>query len=172
MNLSHPNPAIRWREYRLRVPLEVEQLSCRSPSGRSLVALTSSGISGVNGHCVVEGPPPARTKDSLWLPGANVPSLMIAAGLTPRSASAVAESMDDLVRKHDPIHLARIYGRRSRSLTWRSFSMCTEAGLSHFSEPLLSPKTPPALVFVFSGQGPQHFSSKQIYYLVVYHFLT
>lgn len=161
VNLINPNPAIKWKEYKFRVPLEPERLPCRSTSGRSLIAMTSSGITGSNGHCVVEGPPRVlKAPNCFWLPGSTVPSLLVAAGLTPRSASAISDELKNLITDHHPHSLARIYGRRARSLTWRSFALAKDGKVSRFSEPTLIPKSTPPLVFVFSGQGPQHFQSK------------
>ena len=161
VNLVNPNPAIHWEEYKFRVPLEPEPLPARAASGRSLVAMTSSGITGTNGHCVMESAPkiPATT-NNFWVPGANVPSLVVAAGLSPRSATSVSESIQEYVANYHGNDLARIYGKRSRSLTWRSFAIANEGKVTRFAEPTLIPKATPPLVFVFSGQGPQHFESE------------
>ncbi|KAH9840995.1 thiolase-like protein [Rhodofomes roseus] len=54
VNLSVPNPAIRWEEYKMRVPVAPEKLIVRSPSGRALIAMSSSGIGGqtrISGAC-------------------------------------------------------------------------------------------------------------------------
>lgn len=166
VNLTKRNPTIKWDKYKFRVPLEAEPLPCRSPSGRSLVSLTSSGITGVNGHCVVEGPPSVAQKPSIfWTPEAiqkNAPALLISGGLTPRSVSAVADSVLNATSQSDCSvqTLSRIYGRRSRSFTWRSFAIASNGNEPRFTEHVLCPKHVPEIVFVFSGQGPQHFDSK------------
>ncbi|KAI0068636.1 hypothetical protein BV25DRAFT_1910396 [Artomyces pyxidatus] len=157
VNFTTPNPAIHWEEYKFRVPTEATKLPCRSPSGRSLVAMTSSGIGGANGHCVVESAPPsAPVRQSFWIDGDVAPSLLIAGGLTPRSATAFAESLSSAAFRKDDQSLARTLGRRSRSMTWRTFSVVTNGQLSSFPEPALIPKVSRPTVFVFSGQGPQH----------------
>ncbi|OBZ73412.1 putative polyketide synthase 22 [Grifola frondosa] len=160
VNFNNPNPAIKWKEYKFRVPLEPEPLPCRAASGRPLVAMTSSGIGGANGHCVVEGPPavtPARS--SFWLPGATVPSLLVAGGLSPRSTAAIGDALKELVTSTADLDaIARAYARRSRSMTWRSFAVDAGGKLSRFSEPTLIPKHTAPIVFVLSGQGPQHFN--------------
>ena len=161
VNLFNRNPAIHWDEYKFRVPLEPEPLPCRSPSGKSLVAMTSSGITGTNGHAVVESAPkiPA-TVNKFWIKGANVPSLVVAGGLSPRSTTSVSEQIQEYVGNYHSHDLARIYGKRVRSLTWRSFAIENQGKLTRFSEPAMIPKGTPPLVFVFSGQGPQHFESE------------
>ena len=163
VNLTTRNPAIKWNDYRLRVPVEAERLPCRSESGRSLIAMTSSGITGTNGHCVVEGPPVLPGKsNTFWLPGRAVPALVVTAGLSPLSANAVADRLKELLARYPSHQLAHVYGRRARSLTWRAFGVVADGVASRFPEPVLAPKSTPPLVFVFSGQGPQHFQSEYI----------
>ncbi|KAI0068519.1 ketoacyl-synt-domain-containing protein [Artomyces pyxidatus] len=158
VNFTTPNPAIHWEEYRFRVPTEATKLSCRSSSGRSLVAMTSSGIGGANGHCVVESAPPSiPARSSFWSDSASIPSLLIAGGLSPRSVTSIAESLSSAGPHQDTQTLARTFGRRARSMTWRTFSVVTNGKMSAFPEPALVPKTSRPVVFVFSGQGPQHF---------------
>ena len=125
--------------------------------------MTSSGITGSNGHCVVESPPKLeKPVNSFWIPGASIPGLIVAGGLSPRSTSAVAETAGEWVAQYSSHDLSRLFGRRVRSLTWRSFAVETGNKLSRFSEPALIPKSAPPLVFVFSGQGPQHFESTSL----------
>ncbi|CCL98280.1 uncharacterized protein FIBRA_00274 [Fibroporia radiculosa] len=158
VNFVRPNPAIQWEEYKLRVPTEPELLASRSSSGCLLVAMASSGIGGANGHCVIEGPPSARRAlSSLWRSSALGLSLIIAAGLSPRSVTAIEDDLKGLIAKEDANVVSRVYGRRSRSLTWRSFSIAQHGQLSRFSEQMIIPKSAPPVVYVFSGQGPQHF---------------
>lgn len=161
VNFSTPNPAIKWKEYKLRVPVEAEPLPCRSSSGRSLVAMTSSGITGANGHCVVEGPPiMPTTVNTFWVSGHALPVLLVAGGLSPTSAGSVADAMKKVVVSYSAQQLARVYGRRARSLTWRGFTVAKDGEELHFTSPTLVPKSQPPVVFVFSGQGPQHIHSK------------
>ncbi|KAI0749982.1 hypothetical protein C8Q80DRAFT_660233 [Daedaleopsis nitida] len=158
VNLTRPNSAIRWSQYRLRVPVEPEPLSCRGDTGRSLIAMTSSGIGGANGHAVVEGPPPALPPTAFWTEGTEPPALLLASGLSPRSATAVGDLLlGTASASSEKTALARIYGRRVRSMTWRSYSVLAPSKTSKFSKPVITPKARPPIVFVFSGQGTQHF---------------
>ena len=163
VNLKKLNPAIHWDEYKFRVPLEPEPLPCRSPSGVSLFSVGSSGISGTNGHAVIESPPKVPApKNTFWVPGTTIPGLLVAGGLSPRSASSVVELLQEMVNEYPPHVLSRVFGRRSRSLTWRAFAIENEGKLSRFSTPVLAPKTTPPVIFVLSGQGPQHLRSKSM----------
>ncbi|KAI0683985.1 polyketide synthase [Cerioporus squamosus] len=157
VNLKTLNPAIEWSKYRLRVPLEPEPLGCRSGNGRPLIAMTSSGIGGANGHAVLEAPPPVKPMEVFWR-STDIPVLLVAAGLSPQSVSAVGDSwLTSATSPSDMAALARIAGRRARSLTWRSFAVTGSSKAPTFGKPALIPKAPPATVFVFSGQGTQYF---------------
>ncbi|KAH9933653.1 ketoacyl-synt-domain-containing protein [Epithele typhae] len=166
VNYKTSNPAIRWKQYQLRVPMSPEPLKSRSSSGRPLVAMTSSGIGGANGHAVVEGPPTPSSPAPYWSEDAipEVPVLLVAGGLSPRSAAAVVESIASAAEStsFDATALARAYGRRARSMTWRACALAGGVGAkqvsaANFTKPALVPKTRPPIVFVFSGQGTQHF---------------
>ena len=146
----------------MRAPIASEKLKIRSPSGRALIAMSSSGIGGANGHCVIESwPPKAEEIPRMWsCTSSTVPSLLLACGLSPRSATAVGESLKSLPTDHDLKRVGRALGRRARSLLWKSYSVIADGKASRFSEPVLTPKTTPEIVFVFSGQGPQHWNSQ------------
>lgn len=160
VHLNRRNPAILWEEYRLRVATEAEPISARSKSGNLLISICSSGIGGVNAHVVMESYP--NTHHGLPLADAASPVLFVAGGLSPRSAGAVGESIKEFISKHpdNAIDSALIYGRRARSLTWRSFSVKQPGQtVASFSTPVLAPRIRPPIVFLFSGQGPQHLHS-------------
>ncbi|KAH9934282.1 ketoacyl-synt-domain-containing protein [Fomitopsis serialis] len=160
VNFSVPNPAIRWKEHNMRVPVAPEKLSIRSPSGRALIAMPSSGIGGANGHCVIEAH--ASNTDGvprMWsCERSIIPSLLIAGGLSPRSTSAVGESLKSISADRDRTRVGRALGRRVRSMLWKAYSVTPEGQIPRFSEPVLTPKVAPEVVFVFSGQGPQHWN--------------
>ncbi|KAK7044311.1 polyketide synthase [Favolaschia claudopus] len=157
-NYNTPNPAIRWDEYNMRIIPEVEEFNARSPSGKRLVSINSSGLLGANGHVVVEDPPKkVFIIPHTRIPG-NLPVLLVAAGLSPRTATSIAADLTQLtVDLPDELAtLSNIYGRRARQLTWRTASVFTPGGSCEFPAPRFVPRGAPSVVFVFSGQGPQH----------------
>ncbi|KZT71132.1 ketoacyl-synt-domain-containing protein [Daedalea quercina L-15889] len=160
VNFTVPNPAIHWAEHRMRVPVTPEKLSIRSPSGRALIAMSSSGIGGANGHCVIEAY--SSNPDGfprMWAcESSTVPSLLLACGLSPRAATAVGESIKGTHTDQDRKRISLALGRRARSMVWRSYSVVSDGQVPRFSEPILVPKAAPEIVFVFSGQGPQHWN--------------
>jgi acyl transferase domain-containing protein len=162
VNLSTPNPLINWDKHKLRVPMQPVRLPCHADTGRPLISLCSSGIGGANGHVVLEAPP-LPSIGSLHTQGqdAEKPLILLSGALSPRSVTDISEMLSDLIMAH-PDHsrvISTIYGRRSRQMTWRSFAVYTpgQTGQIKFSDPVLTPRTKPPVVFVFSGQGPQHF---------------
>ena len=172
VNLTVPNPAIRWEEHKMRAPVVPEKLKIHSPSGRALIALSSSGIGGANGHCVVESHPSnAVVVRRMWsCQDSVVPTLLLACGLSPRSAIAIGESLKSLPADRNLKRVGRALGRRARSLLWRSYSVLSDGSSGktpRFSEPVLTPKATPEVVFVFSGQGPQHWNSRSLSHNIV-----
>ncbi len=156
------NPAIEWKKYRLEVPTSVSHLRARSPSGRPLVSINSSGIGGANGHVLLEAPP------SVGLPmNSSIddgPTLLVIGGLSPRSASANADSLVALVKKYpsQAREISTIHGRQARQMTWRTYGIYNpKDSVLSFSPPALCPRqsSRSPIVFVFSGQGPQHINS-------------
>lgn len=145
----------------MRVPITPEKLPVLSSSGRALIAMSSSGIGGANGHCVIEAHPSnINGLLRMWAhDSSTIPSLMIAGGLSPRSAVAIGESLKNIAADPHQRRLRRALGRRARSMPWRSYAITQDGNIPLFSEPLLTPKTTPEVVFVLSGQGPQHWNS-------------
>ncbi|KAF9653249.1 hypothetical protein BDM02DRAFT_3182788 [Thelephora ganbajun] len=159
VNLSNPNPKIRWDEHRLKVALDPTPLSSRSGTGRSLVSMASSGIGGANGHIVLESPPSQEYNHSLIKPGS--PVLFIVGGLSPRAAHEISASLINILSKDSsPQALSQAvkHARRARQMSWRSHFVFTPSftELPANPEPVLAPKDSAPVVFVFTGQGPQH----------------
>ncbi|KAJ7325468.1 hypothetical protein DFH08DRAFT_787573 [Mycena albidolilacea] len=159
VNLETPNPAIRWLDYKMRAPVDSVPLKPCHHSGRALISMTSSGIGGSNGHIVLEGPP-SRTSSVYLANPVESPFLMVAGGLSPNSTEATRDALIALMSENTPDlpAISTTYGRRARQMTWRSVAVCsaTEKRTS-FSPPHLAPRAKHPVVFVFSGQGPQHF---------------
>ncbi|KAJ7877965.1 acyl transferase domain-containing protein [Mycena olivaceomarginata] len=162
VNLLTPNPAIKWLEYNLRVPTSPTPLP--SPeSGKPLISMSGSGIGGSNGHVVLEAPPSIVSQHgpvSLERESGG-PVLLMAAGLSLRSTSAVAEQLEKLLEIAPPSEYfvaSTILGKRAKQMNWRSWAISVPGpgATIQFSAPQHSLREVNPLVFVFSGQGPQH----------------
>ncbi|KAF8195303.1 hypothetical protein K438DRAFT_802881 [Mycena galopus ATCC 62051] len=155
-NYKNPNPAIHWEEYNMRVPTQVEEFTTRNASGKKLVSINAFGLLGANGHAIVESPPPKSNEPTVVPSG--MPVLLVGAGLSPRTATAVGADLSQLASEipNEIAILSTIYGRRARQLTWRAAAISTCDTPFVFPAPRFVPRGAPALVFVFSGQGPQH----------------
>ncbi|KAK7039784.1 polyketide synthase [Favolaschia claudopus] len=140
-NYNTPNPAIRWDEYNMRIIPEVEEFNARSPCGKRLVSINSSGLLGANGHVIVEDPPEKAS--------GNIPVLLVAAGLSPRTATSIAADLTKLMvdLPDELATLSNIYGRRARQLTWRTASVLTPGGSCEFPAPRFVPRGAPSVVF-------------------------
>ena len=159
VNLVDPNPKIQWDEHRLKVALDPIPLGSRSGTGRSLISMASSGIGGANGHIVLESPPSREHDHSPTKPGS--PVLFIVGGLSPRAAQEISASLiDTLSKDSSPQALSQAvkHARRARQMLWRSYFVFTPGSpdLPPNPEPALAPKDTAPVVFVFTGQGPQH----------------
>ncbi|KAJ3793868.1 hypothetical protein GGU11DRAFT_690910 [Lentinula aff. detonsa] len=154
-NFHVPNPAIQWDKYHLQVPTGPEILPTK-PDGKSLVAISSSGIGGTNAHVVLE---------NFLMPEINHVKhakydyiLLAVGGLSPKATAALASQMAEFSPDLALLpSLAVESFRRARQMPWRSFIvMDADLSTSSFSKPVMSPRLPPHVVFVFSGQGPQY----------------
>jgi len=166
INFNKPNPAIFWDRYRMRVPTEVTNLNVRHNSGRPLISIASSGIGGANGHAIIEGAPTKRIMVSELAEPTSL--LLVSGGLSPRAAAQIASDLNIMIstRQNELRAISSVYWRRARQMTWRSYAIWTPGEESvSFSEPILTPRSKPPLVFVFPGQGPQHIES-MFYHLI------
>ncbi|CAA7270507.1 unnamed protein product [Cyclocybe aegerita] len=159
VNINKLNPGIKWDEYRLRVPLEATPLPCRA-NDKPLVSIAGSGIGGSNGHVVLEGPPRVEEAPKVKDAEGKRPVLFMTGGLSSRTATALAQSIQqDLSKYFDDLPgLSTVLGRRSKQATWRSYTIGHpgQEKLEDIWTPQHCPRTPNGLVYVFSGQGPQH----------------
>ncbi|TFY67380.1 hypothetical protein EVJ58_g1650 [Rhodofomes roseus] len=155
-NLRTLNPAIEWHRHKLRVPLTATQLPCRNGK-LPLVSIASSGIGGSNGHVVLEGPPVLPAPSRSAVSGSVV---LMACGLSSRSATSIGQSLESLLDSEqvDLRALSTVVGRRAKQMTWRSYAVVEEgsSGCVAFSAPRRCSRMKPPVVFLFSGQGPQH----------------
>jgi len=167
VHLNNLNPRIKWKQWKLRVPTESEVIKPRHKSGKLLVSMNSSGIGGSNAHIVVESYKPslpAPAEDTL-----SKPVLLLAGALSESTTAAVGKQLTTLVESENLAEIALAYGRRGMQMNWRSFSVVLPGATPTFSAPRFIPRNRPALVYVLSGQGPQHINSKFVQSQFIYH---
>ena len=161
VNLHRLNPAIHWSEYNMQAPVAPTPLNLPAQSNKALISISSFGIGGANGHCVIEEPParPIITRSLI-----HGPVLLAIGALSPRAITSLCTSYDVLLREYpeEAASLSHCLGRRSRQMSWRCFAVVDPENTSKtdFTPPLLVPRAKPVFGFVFSGQGPQHFDSE------------
>ncbi|KAJ7436883.1 hypothetical protein B0H11DRAFT_2178713 [Mycena galericulata] len=161
VNVSNLSSYIHWGKYRLDVSAGPTTLGCRSPSGRSLISISGSGIGGATGHVVLEAPPPPNTPivPASSAPASSAPALCVVGGLSPKAVEQIAQSVFQLLTE-DPTsshEIAVTVTRRARQLPWRTyFTWPMSPGEEIPSAVLIPAAGPRSLAFIFSGQGPQH----------------
>ncbi|KIK54393.1 polyketide synthase [Collybiopsis luxurians FD-317 M1] len=155
VKLNKLNQKVKWNQWKLRVPTELERIRPRHPSGKLLISMNSSGIGGSNAHVLVESHKPACSPtDEI---SSNYPVLLLSGALSDLSTVSVAKQLINLAdgnKNLAPIALA--FGRRAMQMNWRSFSVVLPGATPTFSSSKFIPRNRPALIFVLSGQGPQH----------------
>ncbi|KIJ29001.1 hypothetical protein M422DRAFT_269694, partial [Sphaerobolus stellatus SS14] len=95
------------------------------------------------------------------------PVLFVAGGLSPRSSAAVVEDVamvEKQAEKEKLAHMTTISGRRSKGMMWRSYGVWIpeQAGPLKFPDLVVVSRAKAPIVFVFSGQGPQHWNTTYI----------
>jgi acyl transferase domain-containing protein len=110
---------------------------------------------------VIEGPPEVPIPDGY--PVSDIPILFPIGALTPRSVKSLSESLKSLLANDtSPTALsqAAVHSRRARQHPWRTYFIFSPHS-DHppkVAAPVMAPSTPPPVIFVFTGQGPQHIS--------------
>ncbi|ESK88629.1 polyketide synthase [Moniliophthora roreri MCA 2997] len=150
-----PSSRIQFDEYKLRVPIEVEDFVPYDVEQGLIASISSFGFGGSCGHTVLREHdvrpvlPDYETLNS-------GPYLFAVGGLTPRSVNTLIESYKAEYADVDPLSLSEHLGSRARQLSWRSFAVADSLGQAKFTEPVMVSKRAVPLIFCFSGQGPQH----------------
>ncbi|CEH16427.1 Animal-type fatty acid synthase and related proteins [Ceraceosorus bombacis] len=160
-NLETPSRAIDWASWNMRAPTSAEPLG-KGGKEKSIISIQSYGFGGATGHAIIEAVAGQQTAPASTSNQASFFSLCFAGGLTPRSASAVSSEAAAQLQAHS-LDVAAL-ARQTRSMPCRSFALVeSETGrlVTAFSKPRnLAPTTfatEPKLLFILSGQGPQHF---------------
>ncbi|EPQ58589.1 ketoacyl-synt-domain-containing protein [Gloeophyllum trabeum ATCC 11539] len=160
VNLAIPNSKIEWQKYKIQVPNETVSLPRHHPEV-SHIGISSWGIGGAGGHVVLQEHNTFQTA-SVFPKSAGRPTLLVTGALSPRAVASINSSAEELIRlrsveSHPAVSLS--FGRRALQMPWRSFAIFDPSaeGKLLFSEPhfIASGRKSP-VIFVFSGQGPQH----------------
>lgn len=154
--VEHRNRQIPWSEIDVEIA-RGEKLGI-DDAQPLLSGISSSGFGGSNGHIVVQSPPSLKARNNSLEGNLH---LFVASAL---SKKAIDEAWSCIAKQanHLPAApLAYTLARRARTLPWRSYGIGTsvsDAMKSASSVQVVSsnPLPPPAPIFLFPGQGPQH----------------
>ena len=110
---------------------------------------------------MVESAPKVPVSNGYLAP--DMPILFPVGALTPRSVQSLSDSVISLLMNDSsPAALSQAvaHSRRARQHPWRTYFLFSprSAQAPKVPAPVMVPSTPPPMVFVFAGQGPQHIS--------------
>ncbi|KAJ7676078.1 hypothetical protein DFH06DRAFT_977335, partial [Mycena polygramma] len=157
VNFAKPSVGIRWGEFQGTVPVEPVALGNRT--GQPIISMTSAGLGGSTGHVVLRAAPTVTSQVTTVTSTitTDVPVLFIVGGLSPNAANSLAEIASKL-GPDDLRKFAVTLARRARQVPWRTFFIVSPSQELVLAPPSLVPRQESPLVFVFSGQGPQHYA--------------
>ncbi|RCI14484.1 hypothetical protein L249_6098 [Ophiocordyceps polyrhachis-furcata BCC 54312] len=159
-----PNPNVPFEQYKLHVPVEVEQW----PEGRAeRVSVSSYGVGGANAHVIVDSLAQYRCDQakshslawSLLTPNkseSHGTQLLVLSAASDASLGKLVDSYQAYV-KDDKVPLADVsftLARRRRHKAHRAYAIAEAGELLHVSAGQDSP-TPSRILWVFNGQGSQ-----------------
>ncbi|CAK5267713.1 unnamed protein product [Mycena citricolor] len=158
VNFRTPSSAISWDRFSIHVPVVPTPLQSKDGSGHSVISISSAGIGGSTGHVILESPPPRTDLCTATLcnEGNTSSVTFIVGGLSPRAATLISQTLVSSLADADLSSLRRsavTLARRARQMPWRLSFTLPKATLP---QPTLVPAASPPIVFIFSGQGPQH----------------
>jgi acyl transferase domain-containing protein/NADPH:quinone reductase-like Zn-dependent oxidoreductase/SAM-dependent methyltransferase/NAD(P)-dependent dehydrogenase (short-subunit alcohol dehydrogenase family)/acyl carrier protein len=167
LHFTEPNPEIHFEKYKLRVQTEVEKFD----STNKLVAVSSFGFGGSNGCVILEGfGNCALPKISHFSFVLTAPYLFILSAETSKALETRIEQTKQLQVITEPTN-GEVLTSRNLSATlirrqvhrYVSFGVGTTPATTVYCEPKLSSSQEP-IVWVFGGQGPQHYDmGRQLY---------
>ncbi|KAJ7686126.1 hypothetical protein B0H17DRAFT_1332956 [Mycena rosella] len=155
VNFSNPTRSIDWDAFQIAVPVMPTPLGCRSPSGRSIISLSSFGVGGAIGHVVLQAPP---TPSQMMTEFSTTPILFLVGGLSSNAVEKISMGVSQM-GSDDPKILrecAVTLSRQARQLPWRKYFTIPASPRTPIAPAVLVPRKTFPLAFVFSGQGPQH----------------
>ncbi|EPQ51987.1 polyketide synthase [Gloeophyllum trabeum ATCC 11539] len=154
-----PSQKIKFQEYNLRVPVEVEKLEPADPNNGIIASISSFGFGGACGHTVLRSHDRRPVhKDFADGNARSGPYLFAIGGWSPRATSHLVNTYKQDFANVSPWALSEHLGSRARQAPFRTFAVADSIADCKFPDPVIVAKRPPHLILSFSGQGPQHWA--------------
>ncbi|PNP38378.1 hypothetical protein TGAMA5MH_09736 [Trichoderma gamsii] len=151
VNFSNPNPRIKWDKYNLRVPMEPTSW----PKDRlQRVSVNCFGVGGANAHVIIDSAKSYISQKQAVLD--TSPHLLVFSAHQGVSLKERAAAVFNYAKQHHAQlpNIAYTLGCRRDNLAQRAFAVCDGVNTPELS-PIVKPKDPPRVNFVFTGQGAQ-----------------
>ncbi|KAF9873041.1 putative polyketide synthase [Colletotrichum karsti] len=167
LNFEKANDEIHMSEWNLEVPTR----QTTWPSDKKYACINNFGFSGVNGHCILERPPPIGQfpgEHQTWEP---IDRVFVLSATDRSSLEASMTQLGIFLEQHAELfqatlaqNLAYTLCQRRSHLPWRAVFVsrsCTEL-VQVLNKPPVSlqyaPRKAPKVAFVFTGQGAQWYA--------------
>ncbi|KAL6903104.1 polyketide synthase [Trichoderma evansii] len=151
VNFCNPSPKIKWDKYNLRVPTEPTPW----PKDRlQRVSVNCFGVGGANAHAIIDSVKSYISQEQPVLDPS--PQLLVFSAHQGVSLKERAATIFNYVERH-PDQLPNVsytLGCRRENLAQRAFAIYDGTNPLELS-PIVRPKDPPRVNFVFTGQGAQ-----------------
>ncbi|MGW0432599.1 SDR family NAD(P)-dependent oxidoreductase [Micromonospora sp. NPDC003197] len=172
LHLREPSPRIPWRELPVEVPVTGRPWPGDGPASQRIAGVSSFGIGGTNAHVVLSGPPlPADVPvGETTAPGTATAVVLPLSTRDPAALRQLAGRYADLLRARPDLPLSEFAAAAANHRTHlshrlalvaerpdRMIDQLTAAAAAATSVDGGSPPVaPPAVAFVFCGQGSQY----------------
>eukprot|EP00026_Physarum_polycephalum_P000013 Phypoly_transcript_00013.p1 GENE.Phypoly_transcript_00013~~Phypoly_transcript_00013.p1 ORF type:complete len:3714 (+),score=596.07 Phypoly_transcript_00013:46-11187(+) len=170
LHFKTPNPDIDFEALKLRVPVKPEEFPPRKGDSY-FIGVNSFGYGGTNAHIILEEPPllqrtsgRAKIADSphtLLLSAHNKPTLeALAKSFIQFLKDKSSEELHDIcyttaARRSHHVHRLAVVGGSVQTLSAKLDGFLSSSTKAQFVYDKADIRSPPPVVFVFSGQGPQ-----------------
>ena len=135
-----------------------------SPAHPRRAGVSSFGIGGTNAHVVLEEAPAPPTKSTETIPAAEDAHLCILSAKTPEAVDALSKNLAKHLSGQPEVDLKQVSWTLARGREAHSHRTIVTAqnrqelldGLNSPKPSVAAPNTPPAVAFLFTGQGAQY----------------
>lgn len=158
LHFTQPNPEMDFAN----TPFYINTQLMKWPENGRLrcAGVSSFGIGGTNAHVVLQEWPQVDTQQ----PTEDTPQLLVLSGRTVQAVETAVSNLANHLEAHPKLNLADVaftLANGRKPFTYRRFAVAQSAAhasdaLRNPAQPIQAPPSPPAVAFLFPGQGTQY----------------